>query len=53
MSATVRRNSEQSAAVGRVEVTERTVRELQSFARDASESVHIERRGTRTYVVAE
>lgn len=53
MSVTVRQSEPDTETVGRVEVTDRTVREVASFTSGAGEAVHIERRGTRTYVVAE
>ncbi|MFB6176077.1 MAG: hypothetical protein ABEI99_02835 [Halobaculum sp.] len=53
MSISVQRGDDSTETIGRVDVTEQTVREVESFASDADTSVHIERRGTRTYVVAE
>lgn len=40
-------------APGRVDVTGRSIREVREFALDVAGEVHVERRGDKTFVVAE
>ncbi|MFB6194464.1 MAG: hypothetical protein ABEI75_05310 [Halobaculum sp.] len=38
---------------GRIDVTGRSIREVREFALEVAGEVHVERRGGKTYVVAE